>query len=161
MILPGQRSVSQDKGQSMLQLIYTSAATVAFSEDDLNALLFQSRKNNKASDITGMLLYDHGTFLQIIEGPDDAIKQLFSKIEKDDRHERIITISQRAIPKRDFEQWTMGFAKINRGQFMSLPGYEDFFEGEPSLSHLRKEAWLSRRILLHFRDGLWSRELAA
>jgi len=155
------QSVSEDKGQNILQLIYTSVATVAFPEDDLNALLFKSRKNNKESDITGMLLYDNGTFLQIIEGPDDAIQQLFSKIEKDDRHERIITISQRSIPRRDFDQWSMGFVRINKDQFLSLPGYEDFFEGEPSLSHLRKEAWLTRRILLYFRDGLWNREMAA
>jgi hypothetical protein len=152
---------SQDKGLNMLQLIYTSVATVEFSEDDLNALLFKSRKNNEKSDITGMLLYDKGTFLQIIEGPEDAIKKLIAKIEKDDRHNRIITISQRAVPKRDFEQWRMGFAKIQKDQLLCLPGFEDFFDGEPCLSHLRKEAWLTRRILLHFRDGMWHREKAA
>lgn len=145
----------------MLQMIYTSVATVEFSEDDLNALLFKSRKNNEKSDITGMLLYEDGTFLQIIEGPDDALRQLIEKIEKDPRHERIITISQRAIPKREFEQWRMGFAKLNKDQLLALPGFEDFFDDEPSLSHLRKEAWLTRRILLHFRDGMWHRQTAA
>lgn len=145
----------------MLQLIYTSVATVAFSDDDLNELLFKSRRKNEAADITGMLLYDRGTFLQVLEGPDQAIKDLYDTIRKDPRHERQIVLSERNINEREFSQWRMGFVKMSKDSTFDLPGFEDFFEGEPDLSHCSKDATLTRRILMHFRNGMWHREQAA
>ncbi len=61
----------------MLSLIYVSSSTRAFSDADLVALLEQSQEKNARLDITGMLLYKDGNFMQVLEGPDDAVRQLF------------------------------------------------------------------------------------
>ena len=52
----------------MIQISYLSRASEAMSAEALLALLMQSRKNNVARNLTGMLLYGNGTFLQVIEG---------------------------------------------------------------------------------------------
>ena len=52
----------------MICLIYASSATKAMSQDELKALLAKARTNNQRDNITGMLLYNDGNFLQVLEG---------------------------------------------------------------------------------------------
>ncbi|MHB1206888.1 MAG: BLUF domain-containing protein, partial [Rhodospirillaceae bacterium] len=70
----------------MLQLIYASAAVKPFTPEALKVLLAKARAKNSAAGITGMLLYHAGSFLQALEGPNDAVASLFKVIEKDPRH---------------------------------------------------------------------------
>ena len=57
----------------MFQLIYASAAVKPFTPQELTVLLAKARKKNSSMDISGMLLYHAGSFLQVLEGPDDAV----------------------------------------------------------------------------------------
>ena len=61
----------------MYLIIYSSYATSGFREDDLKFLLDSSRENNKKRSITGMMLYFDGKFLQLIEGEEQEVKQLY------------------------------------------------------------------------------------
>ena len=48
----------------MYQLSYISRETQSFSAEDLAQLLETARRNNAKTDLTGMLVYHNGTFLQ-------------------------------------------------------------------------------------------------
>ena len=78
--------VAASEEEFVLQLGYASAATVEFSDDDLRELLAKSRSNNMAAGITGMLLYHEGSFLQVLEGPSEAVEHLYARIRRDKRH---------------------------------------------------------------------------
>lgn len=52
----------------MYHLIYTSYAIEPFDEAKLIELLKKARENNRLLDITGMLLYVNGKFMQVLEG---------------------------------------------------------------------------------------------
>ena len=52
----------------MKQIIYISSAAKKMDDDDLLDILKTSRENNKKNDISGMLLYDNGSFIQVLEG---------------------------------------------------------------------------------------------
>ena len=86
----------------MLQLIYASAAVKPFTPQDLAELLAKARKKNDALDISGMLLCHAGSFLQVLEGPDDAITALFKIIEKDPRHTTVRVLYRDGEVTRDF-----------------------------------------------------------
>jgi hypothetical protein len=60
----------------MFRIVYVSAASEPFSDQQLKELLQKSRQNNVAAGITGMLLYKDGTFMQTLEGPELAVKIL-------------------------------------------------------------------------------------
>jgi len=53
----------------LIQLIYVSAATNRFNPAELRELLRLARLKNQQLDVTGMLLYHEGSFLQVLEGP--------------------------------------------------------------------------------------------
>lgn len=98
-----------DGEQGIIELVYTSQARNAFSHDGLVELLAGSRASNAEAGITGVLLYGDGVFLQVIEGPPDAVRALFERIERDPRHHRIRVVLERPIDERRFGAWSMAF----------------------------------------------------
>ena len=70
----------------MFQLIYASHAKHAFDETELVSLLKASRTKNLKLNITGMLLYKDGIFMQLLEGDETEVRKLFSTIKHDNRH---------------------------------------------------------------------------
>lgn len=110
----------------LIQLIYASSAVKPFSSDELLDLLEFSQQNNLKNDITGILLYKDGTFLQVLEGPEDKVNEIWKRIQQDDRHQGLIVIQKESISEREFNEWLMGFADLNDEGLSGLPGYSDF-----------------------------------
>lgn len=94
----------------MIQLVYASAATQPMSTNELNALLRRARSKNRLYEVTGMLLYHSGSFLQVLEGPESGIETIYRSIDRDPRHVRPKILSRENIRRREFDGWSMGFS---------------------------------------------------
>ena len=70
----------------MFHLIYASKEKQEFTAADLKNLLVTSRILNRQVDVTGILVYQTGMFLQALEGEEEAVQSTFARIEKDVRH---------------------------------------------------------------------------
>ena len=110
----------------MVSIIYVSSAVELFSKTELVSLLEVSCRNNSRSGITGMLLYKDGNFMQVIEGEAIEIYELQAKISRDPRHERLITLLEKPITERRFNDWSMGFKNLTDPDVHALPGYSEF-----------------------------------
>jgi len=93
----------------VFQLIYSSSATQDFWPDDLFALVEKSRSKNAPRGLTGMLLFHEGQFLQLLEGPEPAVRDCFAMVQRDPRHESVKVLMTGMCEERDFPEWTMGF----------------------------------------------------
>jgi len=132
-------------------LAYVSSAVSLFSEQELTDLLVKSRKNNQALDITGMLLYKEGNFMQLLEGPKDAVLSLKRKIEKDSRHSGMIVLLREEHEKREFPDWSMGFKSLNAETALEVPGYNNFFELSLIDEKFQKAPSAALKLLYSFR----------
>lgn len=110
----------------MLSLCYLSSATVPFTPAELDALLEKSRSNNLRDGLSGVLLYRDGDFLQVLEGPADAVRATYQRIGCDPRHSRIMMIDESDIETRSFADWSMGFRRLARDERPA--GFIDFFD---------------------------------
>jgi len=99
----------------MFQLVYVSSATWPMNNEDLNRILDISRANNRRLSVTGLLLHIDQGFLQVLEGPKDAVLTLFSRIQKDSRHIGLRVLIQQDIDERLFADWHMGFERLTPG----------------------------------------------
>lgn len=121
-------------------LIYLSYESIPFTRDKLIDLLAKSRENNHSLGVTGMLVYLDGKFLQVLEGPKSTVKKLYEKISLDDRHKKIAVLLEGPLEKRNFQDWSMGFASTSYDYLKEVTGLkslEDFFQSEQvnDLSH--------------------------
>ena len=98
------------------------------SDDDLKVLLKTIRKNNEIRHITGILLYLDPFFIQVLEGEEGIVNNLFTRIKQDSRHNKVSLIYRKPIDERYFSNWTMGFSKITYENVSTLEGFSDFLQ---------------------------------
>lgn len=137
----------------LVHCIYSSAETVTFSPKDILSLLEKARANNQSLNVSGILLYDRGSFFQILEGHPETVGKLYLKIEKDRRHTRVSKIILEPIESRDFSQWTMGYAGVTRETLGTIAGLNDFFHSGRCYTEL--DEGRAKKLLDAFKEGRW------
>lgn len=100
-------SASSGSGGWISCLTYKSIATASPSATDLRALVGRARARNRKMSVTGMLLYENGSFLQTLEGPPEKLNALWSSITQDPRHDHIELLSEHMVPARVFPDWDL------------------------------------------------------
>ncbi len=92
----------------LVRLLYASRAAEPMAATILNQILEQSRKNNPPNGVTGLLCFDNGIFVQVLEGGRDEVCGLFNAIVRDERHQDVKLLVYEEIAERHFGNWTMG-----------------------------------------------------
>ncbi|WP_297792552.1 BLUF domain-containing protein [uncultured Marinobacter sp.] len=141
----------------LIHCIYCSAGTVRFSDTDMVSLLEKAREANAALGVTGMLLYEAGSFFQVLEGPAESVDALYEKIFRDKRHRRITKIIREPIEARNFSEWTMGYAGVTRQDLKEIEGLNDFFYAGKCFTEL--DPGRAKKLLETFKDGNWRASL--
>lgn len=98
----------------LVRLIYASRAAQAVNHDTLGALMKSSRARNLAAGITGVLIFNDGVFLQLLEGGRNAVSALYNRITRDERHHDVVLLSYDEVAERRFTGWSMGQANLSR-----------------------------------------------
>ncbi len=90
------------------QILYCSLSSKAMDEEALKAFVQNFSSLNKMDHITGLLMYSDQVFLQMIEGPSQAVGDLWSRILRDPRHYGIVQLYHyRELERRTCESWDM------------------------------------------------------
>jgi hypothetical protein len=90
------------------RLIYRSlCADSVMPNEVLEDLVHKSVERNRQDDITGLLLLSGDAFLQVLEGPLEAVNRLFGRIMLDERHHTVELISFEQIGPTYFDNWNM------------------------------------------------------
>ena len=93
----------------MFFIVYVSYMSVYRSTTDIAQLLESFREKNHKNGVTGLMLYKDGNVIQVIEGSEYVVKQLYTKILADTRHTQVFKLLQGKISCRNFPDWKMGF----------------------------------------------------
>ena len=93
---------------ALIQLTYASRP-FGFDGPTLAGILMDARRCNARDGITGALICRDDLFLQLLEGPAEAVEATFRRIDKDDRHLEVRALSRRTIDddERLFPNWSM------------------------------------------------------
>ncbi len=156
-LLPYQVEELLPEEKEFLTLVYVSQAEHPMDRDALNEILQKSRINNKKLDITGVLLYENGSFFQLIEGKEKPIRALYKKICNDKRHKHIAKVIEIKSHEKNFSQWSMGHADITKNEIETLEGMNDFFQNDNCFIDLNHEQIES--ILGAFKDGRFRQKI--
>jgi hypothetical protein len=92
------------------QIIYISTSRNEYPDSSMvREILETSRRNNARDDLSGLLLVGGRRFLQVLEGPSDAIGNAYARIRQDRRHFALVELSRRHVEERSFPNWSMGY----------------------------------------------------
>lgn len=101
-------------------LIYYSSSLKLIEEKDFTNLLEQSRQYNGNRGITGVLLCIRGQIIQVLEGQQLDVEDLFNRIKLYPRHTNVSLALKRPISQRLFPTWTMGYETITFSQLEDI-----------------------------------------
>lgn len=133
-------------------LLYTSAATHEMNMQEIKEILVSAREFNTKHQITGLLLYHDRTFMQVLEGEQETIHELFDSICDDDRHTSVSLTWEEAISTRTFPDWAMGFRALDEGDTERIQGYSRFFDEEFQNNAIQIKSRVIKQFLLGFRE---------
>lgn len=107
----------------MIHIVYMSRAVRPLTDQDLQDLLTQCRRDNAQHEVTGVLFYSHGNIAQLIEGDPEILELLFEKISRDGRHSHVRKLIDKPIKARSFSNWSMAFHPLEATGFDALEGF--------------------------------------
>src|SRR3569833_3048400 len=136
----------------MYSLTYVSSARAAFDAEALKQLLATSRRRNEQDQISGMLLFKGGNFMQVLEGPEEAVRATHARIENDPRHSGLITLLQGRVAARSFSAWSMAFRDLNAVSAHNVPGYDDFLNTPLTDARFTRDPTAAQKLLQVFKS---------
>ena len=91
------------------RLAWSSVPSPSFSVARLNEIISPARRNNERNHISGMLLFTGANFLEILEGGELDLRDLWLRLERDRRHCDLLRIGDDLCGERWFPEWRMGY----------------------------------------------------
>ena len=98
----------------LVRLLYASRLADGAGAEVVEAIVSQSRENNPANGITGVLCYAGDVFMQVLEGGRAPVNALYNRIARDERHRQVMLLHYEEITERRFGGWTMGQVNLAR-----------------------------------------------
>jgi hypothetical protein len=148
------RDLSPDRhptGSCQFAIVYVSMSAHLLSMNELEHLRKRAEARNVQEDVTGVLLYSDGSFMQYLEGPAPGLSRVYSFIKADRLHYGVVDLLREPIHEREFSGWSMAFRDVGAfGQSSSLQ-QDALLTGIPATPV--KSRSRARELLLNF----WSR----
>jgi len=135
-------------------LVDVSSAITLLSESELNEILLKSREKNARTSISGMLLYNDGILMQVLEGEESAVRALYAKITADDRHRGHMILWDGYESTRQFSDWSMAFRNLDRAESVDTPGYSEFLRAPLTDPVFATNPTVCQRLLSTFKQSM-------
>jgi Sensors of blue-light using FAD len=110
----------------MFHVVCASTTSHLPTKAELHAMLEETREINAQASVTGILLYKDGNFLQVLEGDQEAVMRLVSKIKEQQRHKDCQILLRGTSDHRLFPDWSMAFRDLMDNSPKCLPGFSNF-----------------------------------
>jgi hypothetical protein len=99
---------------------YVSRFDKPHTEADIKEIGDQSRANNEKLGLTGMLMASGGLFYQVLEGPAEAVDEVYARIANDSRHTDLLLLSSEENIERLYPDWSMEVINLDAASNVRL-----------------------------------------
>lgn len=112
--------------KKIFHLVYRSYATKNLNQKSVTQIINTSQMHNAKTNLTGLLFYRQNTFIQLLEGEEQAVRELYEKISKDIRHYDIKILIESKSSMRIVPQWSMTYVESASADILVKALFEVF-----------------------------------
>ncbi|TDR82811.1 BLUF domain-containing protein [Paludibacterium purpuratum] len=141
----------------MIRLIFSGALPAAPSQPQLDAFLGDSRARNRRHGLCGAMVLMGRDFLQVIEGPDAAVEQMYDQLSQQSHRYGLVLVARQTIDAPMFGHWHLGLIQP------PLPGDESAPNAQPTLIEIQNaegknaDERYTLKVMRDFILGKWHR----
>lgn len=99
--------------EALYRLVYISRNEIVGDDAkirrEIEQILASAREKNPQANITGALMFNTGSFAQVLEGAHHEIQETFERIQCDPRHSHIVMLALEPVMMREFSSWSMAY----------------------------------------------------
>lgn len=108
-------------GPPVFRLVYRSSTTMEPDNRpaEIEEIFELSRRKNADLGLSGALLVWEDTFVQVLEGDEATVRDLYATIAADPRHESVVLLDADTVDDRVFARWSM--AHVSDAEGADLP----------------------------------------
>ena len=138
----------------VFRLIYRSRSRIGAADrkHQLGEIFSVARSSNKKLGVTGALLITDDEFVQALEGPEPVVRELYTKINKDKRHEHVELLESGDVSGRVLGRWAM--AKVAADGEPDIPLLTNVDKGGISPAQPRPGTEAQETVLAVMRQSL-------
>ncbi|MFT4682083.1 MAG: hypothetical protein ACI9FU_001562 [Granulosicoccus sp.] len=122
----------------LYHLLFTSIARDDLDDVALYDLLIESAENNRQNQLTGLLAYRDGAFLETLEGDRKRVFETYDRIKDDERHIDVTLLELEPIEERQFTGFNMCFESKLEKTLSQSGHYMNYTDAESLLSDIKK-----------------------
>ena len=75
--------------------------------------------------------------MQLLEGDDHLVRQLFKVIKRDERHHRITLLFEVPVTERDFAGWSMAYRNLEVEADIPMVGHSRLLDDDFDMSSIQ------------------------
>lgn len=129
-------------------ILYVSTAARLLSLVELTQLQARAQARNLDQQVTGLLLYAGGAFMQYIEGPAAGLSTVYGVIKADPLHYGVIDLLREPIGQRQFGHWAMAMRVVDEFGVAQTSGQDALVMD--SLARMAQPSVTARQLLTNF-----------
>lgn len=145
------------RNRELVHCIYTTQLKEAPDEGALQAHLQDHYQQVDAAALTGVSLCEGRRLFHVIEGPEQAVDQLYKTMSMDKASRQTVKLLHKPIPQRDFASMSAAYGEAGKQVFTRLGDQR----GRPALPKGDIAAIKNRQtaaLLEQFLSGRWRRQ---
>lgn len=97
-----------------------------------------------------MLVFKDGAFLQVLEGAEKDVEEVYRSIVNDRRNAGNYLIEKTRIKERNFPDWSMGFRNLTNHDLGELEGYSEILNRDLAPEEIAKYKDMAVKLILEF-----------
>lgn len=144
-----------NRSKRLACVIYVSKAAEDMDDKALAQLVEECRSNNEQQEVSGILLYGDGCFIQALEGDDRTIRGILGDIEQDARQTDVTVVQDVPIKERSFGEWSMAFSNLDRLDMSRYPELEKLGRICLEPAYFETASISPLDLLLTFKQSIW------
>ncbi|WP_088283927.1 BLUF domain-containing protein [Ideonella sp. A 288] len=129
-------------------ILYVSTAARLLSLAELRHLQARAQARNHDEQVTGLLLYAGGAFMQYIEGTAAGLSTVYGVIKSDPLHYGVIDLLRQPIGQRQFGHWAMAMRVVDECGQSQTSGQDALVMD--SLARMEQPGFGARDLLTNF-----------
>ena len=129
---------------------YVSRFDSPLSAEVIEEIGEQSKRNNERVGVTGVLMASGGLFYQVLEGPEEAVDEVYERIVADGRHTDLLLLSTETEVDRMFPDWSMETINLDAESHVRLFPLKALIKAVFEQSRLTENmTWAIERTIKH------------
>lgn len=134
-------------GAAVERLKYVSRFAHPLTHADVQRIADLAAARNASVGLSGALVASGGVFIQILEGPTDALDSVLRRIRLDARHRDLVVLRREAVSSRLFGSWAMRFVELDEDAMKRMAPMVALIHGSTTAP--------TGRALHELDDALW------